>query len=86
MSDLTLRIDRLILDGIDLPRREESRFRAAVERELVLLFTERARPAQTSPAIASLDGGVIHGAAQVADASLARQIARRVYASLEARS
>ena len=78
----TIRIERVILDGIDLPRSEESRFRANLERELARLFTEQGSPVHSSSAIATVDGGVI----QTTNASMATQVARSVYASLGGQS
>ena len=68
----TIRIERVILDGIELPRAEESRFRAALKYELALLFT-------------GTDTPPLHGT-PAAITSLAKQIARSVYESAGGKS
>ena len=87
MRNVTLDIDRLILDGINVPRGEESRLRATIESELARLFGEGAsttRARVISSAVVSLDGGAIRVASPLESEPLARQIATAVYGSLGA--
>ena len=86
--NMTLQIDRLILDGIEVCRGDESRLRTMIESEIARLFAAEAPALRSSsamcssPALVSLDGGVIQVASPAATASLARQIAGAVHRAL----
>lgn len=80
--NVTLDVERLVLDGIELRRGDESRLRAMIESELARLFAAEAPAMRSSPAMASLDGGVIHTGAPAGTAGLAREIAGAVHRAL----
>ena len=77
-----IRIDRLVLDGLPISRREAPLVQAAVEAELSRLVTERG----LSPAL--LAGGAYPtlpaaaGTSSASPAALGRQIAHAVYGGL----
>jgi hypothetical protein len=79
-----LRIDSLVLDGLDLSRSEAPLVRAAVEAELSRLFTERdhSEGFRSSESLASLPAGPITRRSGEAPASLGRKIARAVYGGI----
>lgn len=82
-ANLTLRIDRLILDGLHLQPGEEHRLRAAVEVELAHLLAEGGLPAvwHTGGAVPALAAsGQVSSSS--GPAGLGRHIAQSVYASL----
>jgi hypothetical protein len=83
--NVRLDVERLILDGIDVRRGDESRLRTMVESELARLFAAEAsspRANRTSASLASVDGGVIQAGSPAATPALARYIATAVYGSL----
>ncbi len=82
MPDLSLTIDRLILEGLPLAPGEERLLRAALETELARLLAEGGLPAawQAGGAVPSLSAPALDAIGGTAE--LGRAVARSVYSSL----
>lgn len=82
--NINLHIDRLILDGVDIPRNQHHLLQTSMQSELTRLFTEGG----VRPHLAS-SGALPHVAPSTIDLSsdgepvkLGRQIARSVYGEI----
>jgi hypothetical protein len=85
MTDYHVTIDRLVLEGIDLPSSAGPRLAAGVSAELGLLLAEGglAGDVAAGGARRALRGGVVELGAGAADpAALATQIAGAIYGGL----
>jgi hypothetical protein len=82
--NVNVHIERLILDGIDLPRRDRAALKASVSAELGRLLADGGlSPAvRAGGAVRSLPAGGIQLAAQSEPTHLGQQIARAVYGGL----
>jgi hypothetical protein len=79
-----IRIDWLVLDGLNITRHHGALVQAAVEAELSRLFTEGGlSPALLSGgAIPAVPGGIVATRAAQNPAALGQQIARAVYGGI----
>jgi hypothetical protein len=77
-------IERLVLDGIYLPRHDRAALKASVSAELGRLLADGglARAVRAGGAVPSLPAGGIQLAAQSEPTHLGQQIARAVYGGL----
>jgi hypothetical protein len=78
--NVDVHIERLVLDGIDLPWRDRAALKASVSAELGRLLADGGLRA--SGAVPSLPAGGIQLAAQSEPTHLGQQIARAVYGGL----
>ncbi len=80
-----LHIERLVLEGIPLPRGHESRFKAELASELARLFSERGVPSELTQGDARdrLAGGILRLTANVDVGTIAKQVAQAVYGGLK---
>ena len=85
--NINLHIERLVLEGLPIERRQGPQLRAAVERELIRLLTDGSSLAQlsTSGSAASINGGAIHMARGADAAGLGKQIAVAVHGGIGGR-
>jgi hypothetical protein len=83
---LRIHIDRLVLDGLAIPRNEGPLVQAAVEAELSRLFTEgNLAPALMSGgAIPALSAGTVAVTGEGGPVAIGHQIARAVYGGIGA--
>jgi hypothetical protein len=81
---IDLRIERLVLDGLPVKRRQGAQLQAAIEGELVRLLTADSALAglQASGAVASLSGVDIHVGPGSDLQGMAKQIAASLHAGL----
>jgi hypothetical protein len=84
MMDVSLHIDRLILDGIDLPHAQRPLLQAAVEGELArLLLAGGLAPGwEGGGAVPRISGGTMQLAGDGDPAGLGQSIARAVYGGI----
>jgi hypothetical protein len=77
-------IERLVLDGIELPLVQQARLQAAIEAELGRLMLEGGLATELAQggALPALRGGTLNLSGQADPAQLGRQIARAVYQGL----
>ncbi len=85
-NDIYLHIDRLILDGIDLPAGQGAAVQAALAGELSRLLTEGGLAGSLAGggAFDSVPAAGIHLGEPASPAALGRQIARSVYGGISA--
>lgn len=81
---IRLHIDRLVLDGIDLPRAKATHFREAMEAELSRLLAERGihDSVRSGGAIPYVRGPELRVATPAEPASLGRDVAKAVHGGL----
>lgn len=79
---IDLHIERLILDGIDVPWHERPILQAAVEAELARLLAEGGLNRQTNIALRDVPAGHIQLSNENEPGQLGRQIAQSVYGGL----
>lgn len=79
--NVNLHLERLILDGLDLPQRQRPQLQAAVEAELARLLAANGLPPawRSGGAVPSVPGGTIQLTANRHPTHLGRQIAQAVY-------
>ena len=79
--NINLHIEKLLLDGIDLPRRHQPRLQASIEAELARLLTDGGMPDAWTPTLQLRAGDL-----QLGDTSnpeqLGVRIAESVYGSM----
>ena len=82
--DIDVQIERLVLDGIDVPHAQRPLLQAAVETELTRLLTEGGISAELQPggALPSVPAHAITLDDKADPARLGRQIARSVYSGI----
>ena len=82
--NVDVHVERLVLDGIDLPQRDRAALKASVSAELAHLLADGGlSPAlRAGGAVPSLPAGGIQLAAQSGPTHLGQQIARAVYGGL----
>lgn len=85
--NINLHIERLILDGLPVDKRQGLTLQAALERELARLLTESApiSPFNTGGTLASVKGGSIQVAEGAEATGLGKQIAAAVYGGVRGR-
>ena len=83
-KNINIHIDRIVLDGLSVPNHQKFEFKAAVETELVRLFTDNglAIRLQTSSAMSHISAGDIKLADNSNPINLGQQIARAVYGGI----
>lgn len=85
-ADISVHIERLVLDGVTLSPGQAAQLQAAVQHELIrLLQQDGVSPALQGGAVPALAAPSIEIAAPFQPAAAGRQIARSVYASLNGR-
>ena len=82
--NVNVHIERLVLDGIDLPRYDRAALKASVSAELARLLADGGLSSslRAGGAVPSLPAGGIQLAAQSEPTHLGQQIARAVYGGL----
>lgn len=82
--NVSIHIERLILDGLFFEQRQGPLLQAAVERELTRLLADGNTVAQlsTDGSVASINGGAIHVVPGADAPGLGKQIATAVYGGL----
>jgi hypothetical protein len=78
---LEIHIERLVLDGLDIPYHRQPELQGAVETELASLFTANvpANDLFSGGTVSHIAAGDISGADENTPGRLGRQIARAVY-------
>ena len=86
MSDVTIHIERLVLDGFAMDAAEAGRVRAAIEIELSRLFTEQGAPASLASigSVPSIPAGGVQYAPRTTGAELGVSVAQSLYRSFGA--
>jgi hypothetical protein len=79
--NISVHIERLILDGLPVPHRQRSRLQTAIEEELARLLINGtlAIDLQTHGLLSSLSGGIIELTGNEEPRLLGKQIAQAVY-------
>jgi hypothetical protein len=86
--DVTIHIERLVLDGFAMNAAEAGRVRLAIELELARLFTEQGAPASLASigSVPSMPAAGVQYAPQTSGADLGASVARSLYRSFGAPS
>lgn len=82
MNNIEVNIDRLVLDGISVVRRDRPLLQTAVETELARLLGEGGLDRQTNIALRDVPSGQIQLSQDSDPGQLGRQIAQSVYSSM----
>ena len=79
--NINLHVDRLVLDGVDLPSHQIPAFQQAVETELARLLAKQGLGSGLVAGIAvrELPGGMVQSTGDQDPTTFGRQIARAVY-------
>jgi hypothetical protein len=80
--DINLTIERLIIEGIPLDRRQQRQLQTAVERELARLLAEGGVSWQAGIALPHVPAGTIELTANHRPTHLGRQIAQAIYSGI----
>jgi hypothetical protein len=80
--NITVHIERLILEGLPLKGGDGAAVQAAVETELARLLTEKGLSRMSTGAAPNVSAGPVALAKETKPADLGHQIARAIYASL----
>jgi hypothetical protein len=80
--NITVHIERLILDGLPVNGNDGATIQAAVETELSRLLTEQGLPGMSAGNASNLSAGPIELASETKPAHLGHQIAQAIHAGL----